>query len=165
MPFQAVAWAWQQPVHDPLERCVLIWFANRAGPDYALATLDVADLTTFCASTERDCRAAMESLEAQRLLFFTHDDDGVDYYVPFPTIVDERGNEVCNRAPLSAEVRAAVLQAFKFRCFSCGSRDDLEVDHIIPRSRGGSNARSNLQALCGVCNCRKSNRCGWVQHV
>lgn len=34
----------------------------------------------------------------------------------------------------------------------------LEVDHIVPRSQGGSNDLSNLQALCSLCNVQKLDR-------
>jgi len=34
----------------------------------------------------------------------------------------------------------------------------LEVDHIIPRSKGGTDHPSNLQLLCGNCNRVKGNR-------
>ena len=35
-------------------------------------------------------------------------------------------------------------------CRLCG-RPSTTVDHITPRARGGSDDRSNLQALCGTC--------------
>ena len=28
----------------------------------------------------------------------------------------------------------------------------IEIDHIVPRSRGGANSLDNLQALCRPCN-------------
>lgn len=42
-----------------------------------------------------------------------------------------------------------------FRCAACMSVDDLELDHIKPVSRGGSNRLDNLQLLCRDCNAQK----------
>lgn len=33
-----------------------------------------------------------------------------------------------------------------------------DVDHIIPRSRGGTDDESNLQSMCHACHSRKTNR-------
>jgi hypothetical protein len=33
----------------------------------------------------------------------------------------------------------------------------MEIDHIVPRSLGGSNDIDNLQALCSFCNNTKAN--------
>jgi hypothetical protein len=45
------------------------------------------------------------------------------------------------------------------KCQCCGSFDDLEYDHIIPYSCGGSSDASNIQLLCLKCNRSKSNSC------
>lgn len=55
-------------------------------------------------------------------------------------------------------VRFAILQRDTYRCRLCGAaaRDGahvrLEVDHITPRSAGGTNAVENLWTLCFACN-------------
>ena len=62
---------------------------------------------------------------------------------------------------LSAATRVDVLRRDNYRCLFCGvsaKKAELEVDHIIPFSKGGSNAMSNLQTLCSDCNKGKSNR-------
>ncbi len=45
------------------------------------------------------------------------------------------------------------------KCQCCGSYSELEYDHIIPFSCGGSSVPSNIQLLCFKCNRSKSNSC------
>ena len=47
------------------------------------------------------------------------------------------------------------------KCVLCNGQfnyENMEIDHITPRSRGGSDAVENLQLLCRQCNRRKSAR-------
>lgn len=37
-------------------------------------------------------------------------------------------------------------------CQDCGSRQDLTVDHLVPRTLGGTDARSNLRVRCRSCH-------------
>ena len=37
-------------------------------------------------------------------------------------------------------------------CASCGTRERIEADHIIPIARGGRHSIGNLQPLCRACN-------------
>ena len=57
-------------------------------------------------------------------------------------------------------LRYQVLSQAKGRCELCGiSKDEkaLDVDHIVPKSKGGADDITNLQALCYTCNRQKRN--------
>jgi 5-methylcytosine-specific restriction endonuclease McrA len=57
------------------------------------------------------------------------------------------------------EVREYVLLKWDHRCAYCDKRSvPLELDHLHPRSKLGSNRVSNLVAACGPCNQRKGNQ-------
>lgn len=53
--------------------------------------------------------------------------------------------------------RAGVLRRDGRRCAYCPARADT-VDHVIPRSRGGSHSWENCVACCARCNARKADR-------
>lgn len=77
--------------------------------------------------------------------------------------LDRRGNAIFNHrrkssGVISGTLKFEVLKRAKFRCELCGISAEikaLEVDHIIPRNRGGEDDISNLQALCFSCNSMK----------
>jgi len=52
-------------------------------------------------------------------------------------------------------VRIAVWRRDEGKCAKCGSRENLEYDHIIPISKGGSNTVRNIELLCEECNRKK----------
>lgn len=43
-------------------------------------------------------------------------------------------------------------------CRSAPSHDELTIDHVIPRSRGGRSDWSNVVTACAPCNAKKGNR-------
>jgi 5-methylcytosine-specific restriction endonuclease McrA len=53
--------------------------------------------------------------------------------------------------------RRAVFVRDNFECQYCG-RPAENVDHIVPRSRGGGHTWDNVVAACRPCNSRKENR-------
>src|SRR3954452_5055100 len=61
--------------------------------------------------------------------------------------------------------RAGVLRRDGRRCAYCGRRADT-IDHVIPRSRGGTHGWDNCVAACRSCNSRKADRLieelGWA---
>ena len=115
---------------------------ERDGKDYRLTT-DTSSLS----SEERD--------ELVRLC-----DEAISTYL------QKRGAAVYDhrRAALgylSGSLRYEVLKRAGFRCELCGISADeraIEVDHILPRKHGGTDERTNLQALCFKCNANKGAR-------
>jgi len=59
-----------------------------------------------------------------------------------------------NRATIAPSVRAAVMARDRHRCATpgCGATIFLEVHHVLPRNRGGSNQAENLITLCSRCH-------------
>lgn len=55
-------------------------------------------------------------------------------------------------------MRAVIMRRDGYRCRICGSRYQLEIDHIIPYSLGGPTTVANGQVLCHACNTWKGRR-------
>ncbi|MBI5842202.1 MAG: HNH endonuclease [Chloroflexi bacterium] len=56
--------------------------------------------------------------------------------------------EHSGRIPIPESVRIEVWRRDGGKCVKCGSRVNLEFDHIIPVSKGGSNTARNIELLC-----------------
>jgi len=66
--------------------------------------------------------------------------------------------------------RRSVLERDGWQCIYCGvvigqkkhgrylNKNNFTIDHLFPKSRGGSNTWGNTACACGSCNNRKSNR-------
>ena len=55
----------------------------------------------------------------------------------------------------TAEDWLAILDHYGNACLACGSTENIHKDHIVALANGGTNWASNLQPLCGSCNCSK----------
>ena len=65
------------------------------------------------------------------------------------------------RKPISSGLRFRVFQRDGFECFYCGKappQTELQIDHIIPVLRGGTNAIENLVTACAECNRGKGTK-------
>ncbi|MDR0460289.1 MAG: HNH endonuclease [Nitrososphaerota archaeon] len=57
------------------------------------------------------------------------------------------------------EVREYLLEKFRRTCCYCGVKDlPLQIEHIVPKSRGGSDRVDNLCLACEQCNLQKGNK-------
>jgi DNA-directed RNA polymerase subunit RPC12/RpoP len=68
-----------------------------------------------------------------------------------------------NRISLSSKLEQKIRKDAKYRCGYCLSSQKLvmarlEIEHIIPLSKGGSNDESNLWLACPLCNSHKASK-------
>lgn len=89
----------------------------------------------------------------------------VDLAVEVPSVIRLR---TYVRVPYRARIpmtRAALMHRDGFRCAYCGGRAET-IDHVIPRSRGGTHSWENCVACCAPCNHRKADKMlselGWT---
>ena len=81
------------------------------------------------------------------------------------------------RRPISKSLARKIALAQGSRCTVCGTAVStnggrIDVDHRVPRTRGGTSYEGNMQVLCTSCNVSKStqcsgcsldcNTCGWA---
>lgn len=57
--------------------------------------------------------------------------------------------------------RREVLRRDNHTCQYCGSTKHLTLDHVIPRSKGGTHTWDNVVTACTTCNGKKGDR--WLQ--
>lgn len=78
--------------------------------------------------------------------------------------ITKKGHIGRQRSIMTNDLREAIKSRDNYTCCECGNSvyDEpnllLEVDHIVPVSKGGKTEASNLQTLCWRCNRQKSNK-------
>ncbi|HEY7268558.1 MAG TPA: HNH endonuclease signature motif containing protein [Dehalococcoidia bacterium] len=106
---------------------------------------------------------------------FYWDDDGYDATQVKALILERRGQKTRRvqravalmqqtepparpeRDVIAEAVRLEVWRRDAGRCVSCGSRERLQFDHVIPVHLGGASSLENLQLLCAACNLAKGS--------
>ena len=98
----------------------------------------------------------VEEYDGVRVLRSAHDE------FPVPSVIRRRTYiNIRRRREQSGMKRLRIYMRDKFRCQYCGAKkgvNDLTLDHILPRSRGGDNSPVNIVTACVACNNRKANR-------
>lgn len=123
-------------------------FNNRRKPDGWLAPSLQHRVDTISAWVTRLRRLAPVSSIAQELVRF----DMQQMSNP-----DISGVEYQQGTLAGFEVREYLLEKFGRECCYCGKKDGpLNIDHIHPKAKGGSNRISNLALSCVPCNTKKN---------
>lgn len=66
-----------------------------------------------------------------------------------------RQNGLINDIPVPKIVKEKVFTRDQNICLKCWTTENLSIDHIVPRIKGGNNDENNLQTLCRECNVEK----------
>lgn len=70
---------------------------------------------------------------------------------------DSHAGKIAIKRPVVPEsLRNKIFEHDGHKCRQCGATDDLQLDHIVPLSRGGETVEKNLQTLCETCNKQKA---------
>jgi hypothetical protein len=70
----------------------------------------------------------------------------------------------------SIGLRVRIIERDKQTCYMCKRKlaiEEITLDHVRPRSRGGDDSEANLKVACEPCNNRKGDRlpeeCEWLK--
>ena len=79
---------------------------------------------------------------------------------PVKSKAQKRRSNLRRRAEggITEEVRQFILDSYSSKCVYCGEEGKMEIDHIIPVSKGGTNHIDNLAPACRSCNASKNDR-------
>jgi rubredoxin len=118
----------------------------------------------YCPSPRRDGMEIFlycECCSAKSILaIFQHKGQTFIEWKEVGVVIEE---EKPKRQPIKPSLRFEILKRDGYRCQMCGvtAKDGatLEIDHIHPVSKGGTNNPDNLQVLCRDCNAGKGAQC------
>ena len=57
--------------------------------------------------------------------------------------------------------RQSIKEHWDYKCAYCGSEENLTLDHITPKAKGGTDRITNLVCACSSCNSDKGHQ-NWV---
>jgi HNH endonuclease len=121
---------------------------------------EIKGVVILCCNAFFEVRGLYSEEEAKLLVQekIRKDKSEIDY-IKFrkDTPEDQLGYE---RLRIPENVLNEVWRRDQGKCVQCSSVRNLEFDHLIPMSKGGSNTTRNLQLLCETCNRRKSASIG-----
>jgi 5-methylcytosine-specific restriction endonuclease McrA len=77
---------------------------------------------------------------------------------PLPHVIRLRDYVRVPRRSSMRITRRAIFARDRHRCQYCGSDRHLTIDHVVPRSKGGTDTWDNVVTSCAPCNRKKGDR-------
>lgn len=140
------------------------WMIPHAGNDGALSG-DPEEILMQVVPGRRDksiedVEAALAGMAALGLIAWDWTAQSVHFPASFYKFLYRRQSSLVRKGwdRVARKMRPAVFARDGANCQKCGSTERLEIDHIQPLSRGGTNDLGNLQVLCLPCNRSKGAR-------
>jgi hypothetical protein len=98
-----------------------------------------------------------------------HDERSDDLVVRTTAGIDPANQRVCKivtkRLTDGKSKRERIFERDEFRCVYCAVNfpaDELTIDHVEPRRKGGDGSAGNLVTCCRTCNEEKAGAAAWV---
>lgn len=125
-------------------------FLNRTRPEGWLAPSLQSRIDNIKTWVKKLCRFAPIKAISQELVRFDMQ------LMRHPNI---EGKEYQQGTLAGYETREFLLEKWNRQCAYCGAKDvPLQIEHIHPRARGGSNSITNLTLSCSKCNTKKGTK-------
>lgn len=67
----------------------------------------------------------------------------------------------CRSSDAKREWRKMIKDKWGNQCAYCGSTEELTIDHVVPRTKGGSHLVHNVVCCCNECNRSKGKSEVW----
>jgi len=129
---------------DPSELATLCKGASLAAVESAAALFESKDGRLISSELDRQRRRAHRS-QKTKLSDFRQMLESNSYRARKAGVVDA----------LTLEEWGRLLASTRWRCAWCGSADNIQLEHLIPISRGGGNTVDNVCPMCSDCNFSK----------
>jgi hypothetical protein len=121
-----------------------IWLVVAETGKSGVIPADIRELAWRLRRDEREMHEILEELAARGFIELTH--EAAVEEEPWPSRY------------IPKLVREAVWARGGGKCAACPSTENIEFDHVIPVSQGGTSTADNLQLLCRPCNRKKRVR-------
>lgn len=134
---------------------------NRLIKELGFEEIDLSDLYFPIYTFQYVSAGGNSSSKCDIKLDVSNLDKFVDY---LNSLIKFKNSIAGQRALMTSKLREKIKNRDNYTCKNCGisERDEkhllLEIDHIIPLSKGGITSEDNLQTLCWKCNRSKGSR-------
>lgn len=160
--FEAMSYFLGQTGLTPVAKLIAIRHAMSVGAA-GETTMPTSEYLEFCGCTRAQLQQGLLELRnSAMLLNFTVLDEGhpedetlLLEHIDWEDVADEAFVE---HERVHDPRRIRILAKTNGKCFYCHTADAEHLDHMHPKSRGGSNADENMIGACAPCNIRKGSK-------